>query len=854
MDTPRPTDLETSLEAERARRLASERSYDQLKLASAQLGAAFAQSPQGMCLLEGPEHVFVAANAAYQAIVPGKELLGRPVRQVFPEVEHQGIFEVLDGVYRSGEPVTVKAAPIEFEAAGDGMLRQGHFDITYQPLRRDDGEVWGLMTLVTDVTADVLDREALRRSDERYQALARTETQFVWGTGPSGLVDDMPEWRAFTGQTLDEVRGQGWADAVHPDDRDRAALAWSTAVERKALYEIEYRARHHAGGYRWLQVRGVPVVERDGTIREWVGTARDVSGQRELMEALQRSEARYELAAKATNDAIWDWDLKTDRVDWNPGVYQVFGYAAGEVEPTAAWWYEHIHPDDRKRVVDGIHDAQDRGEPAWTDEYRYARADGTYAWVTDRGYCVFDEAGKAIRMVGAMHDRTRQRAAEAAAQAAYEELQSQQEELQSQQEELVALNDQLRDQYEHVEAEVARRTAEHQRLADLLRDLAEGLTASGGDYFVQLAGYLAQALRVDYVLLGKLAGEAQDRIETVALHAHGQPGGQMTYQLAGTPCENVVSKRFCTYPTGVQQLFPDDKELVEFGIESYAGTPLFGADGRVLGLIVVMHSAPLEDLALIETLLRIVAKRTESELERLEADRLLAQRNEELQALDRMKDEFLSAVSSQLGGPINVAQGYLDILSEGVVGLLSGQQELYVRRVRANMSLLLAMVNDLLDLSRLSGGKFSLQRHPVDLPAVTNQVVAVLAPIMEQAGQRIVNVVPARLPEVLADEVRVEQVLTQVLYAAMKLSPPAGLVRIGAEVVEGAVRFEVQDSGPPLGELADQVFERYTQRGGTWLGLTVTKALVEAHGGRIGIESLDDAGNRFWFTFPLAAK
>ncbi|MNS46346.1 Non-motile and phage-resistance protein [compost metagenome] len=605
-------------------------------------------------------------------------------------------------------------------------------------------------------------------------------------------------------------------------------------------------------------MRGVPVLEADGTIREWVGTANDVTRLKELVNALQRSEARYELAAQATNDAIWDWDLKTDVVEWNPGVYQVFGYQPGQVESTAAWWYDHIHPDDQKRVVDGIHDAQECGEPAWTDEYRYLRADGTYAWVTDRGYCVFDEAGKAIRMVGAMHDRSQQRAAEDAAQAAYEELQASNEELQVQREELESLNIQLREQNERIEAEVEKRTAEHQRLADMLRDLAEGLTASGEDYFAQLSSYLARALHVDYVLLGKLVGEAQDHVETVALHAHGKPAGPMTYQLAGTPCENVVSKQLCTYPTGVQQLFPDDKELVDLGIESYVGTPLFGFDGRVLGLIVVMHSKEIEDVPLVETLLRIVAKRTEAELERLEADRMLARKQEELlrantelQALDRMKDEFLSALSVQLGTPINTAQGYLDVLSEGVVGVLTPQQESYVRRVRAHMGLLQAMVNDLLDLSRLSGGKFVLACHPIDLMTLTNQVVGVLTPILEQSGQRLVNVLPERLPPVMVDEARIEQVLIQVLYSAMKLSPPAGLVRVGAEVNGATIRVEVQDSGPSLGDRVHQVFERYTQHGGTWLGLTVTKALVDAHGGQIGVDSLE-AGNRFWFTLPIA--
>src|SRR4051812_32742356 len=88
------------------------------------------------------------------------------------------------------------------------------------------------------------------------------------------------EWRALTGQTIDEVRGWGWLDAIHPDDRARTQVIWQAAVEKRSIYETEYRIRRRDGEYVWHQARGVAVLEDDGSIREWVGICVDIEDQK----------------------------------------------------------------------------------------------------------------------------------------------------------------------------------------------------------------------------------------------------------------------------------------------------------------------------------------------------------------------------------------------------------------------------------------------------------------------------------------------------------------------------------------------------------------------------------------------
>ncbi|GAB3887744.1 sensor histidine kinase [Spirosoma agri] len=116
---------------------------------------------------------------------------------------------------------------------------------------------------------------------------------------------------------------------------------------------------------------------------------------------------RFELLAKATHDAVWDWNLVTNQVWWNEEFMTLFGHQSGLIEDGTTFWVDKIHPADHQRVHDTIYKAINEGQTNWSDEYRFLKADGSYAYVNDRGYTLFQD-GRAIRMVGAMQDITQQ--------------------------------------------------------------------------------------------------------------------------------------------------------------------------------------------------------------------------------------------------------------------------------------------------------------------------------------------------------------------------------------------------------------------------------------------------------------
>jgi PAS domain S-box-containing protein len=201
---------------------------------------------------------------------------------------------------------------------------------------------------------------------------------------------------------------------LHPADRE-----WVDAAVKAALdpaddgsYDIAYRTIGAEDGVkRWVAAKGRTFVEGGRTVR-FIGTGRDITATRQAEQGLRETEERYRLAARATNDAIWDWNLASDHIRWNEAVQTLFGYTEDEVGPSGSWWKSHIHHEDRERVKAGIHAVIDGGAERWTDEYRFLRADGSYAYILDRGYVIRDAEGRAKRMIGAMLDISERKKAE----------------------------------------------------------------------------------------------------------------------------------------------------------------------------------------------------------------------------------------------------------------------------------------------------------------------------------------------------------------------------------------------------------------------------------------------------------
>ena len=170
--------------------------------------------------------------------------------------------------------------------------------------------------------------QQLRASEERYRSLVLATAQVVFTTDADGLVTrEVPSWCEYTGATFEEVRGCGWVNAVHPEDREAAAEGWADAVRTRTLYQAEYRLRRKDGEYRRMSARGVPVMEADGqTIREWVGACTDITERKQAEERLREQAALLDLAPAA----IFVRDADSRITYWSRGAEEIYGFCKEE--------------------------------------------------------------------------------------------------------------------------------------------------------------------------------------------------------------------------------------------------------------------------------------------------------------------------------------------------------------------------------------------------------------------------------------------------------------------------------------------------------------------------------------------
>ena len=238
----------------------------------------------------------------------------------------------------------------------------------------------------------------------------------------------------------------------------------------------------------------------------------------------------------------------------------------------------------------------------------------------------------------------------------------------------------------------------------------------------------------------------------------------------------------------------------------------------------------------------------------------LAAREEALrqaEELAHVKQQFVSAVTHELRTPLTTIKGYAEFLEDRLEGPLTNGQRDFVQSIQRATRRLENLVDDLLDLAQADAGTFQLRIAPDDLVRRLEDVAAGFAPQLREADLALELTLPPSLP-LHADGARIEQVVSNLLANAVKFTPPGGRVALVARVEGREARLEVHDGGPGIApEDAPKLFSRFTQlplgvtRGGSGLGLSISKLLVEAHGGEIGVESEPGQGAHFWVTLPL---
>ena len=380
------------------------RSVDALRLSETRYRALATNLPD--------TSVFLYDHDLRYLVVDGSSLAGVGLSK--EALEGHTIFEVLPAAVCERLAPLRRAALageiVEFEESYGGRIHAVHL----LPIRDGTGAVVYGMGVALDITERKCEQERLAENESRLRAIIDAEPECVKVLDGSGHVLTMnPAGLAMVeADAPEQIIGRNALSVVAPEYH-KAFTDLSRRVFSGVTGTLEFEIIGFKGTRRCLEMHAVPLRGPQGEIHSVLGITRDVTKRKHAEQALRESQERLQLVARATNDAVWDWDLVTDDLWWGDGFPKMFGYAPDEIERSVESWMSRLHPDDRERVTTGIRAAIDGGETSWSDEYRFRRRDGRYAEIYDRGYVIHDANRRPVRMVGSMMEVSERKRTEA---------------------------------------------------------------------------------------------------------------------------------------------------------------------------------------------------------------------------------------------------------------------------------------------------------------------------------------------------------------------------------------------------------------------------------------------------------
>jgi len=676
----------------------------------------------------------------------------------------------------------------------------------------------GMGTITRDISELARARDRASVNEARFHALVSASAQIVWTTDAEGaVVDDSPSWRAFTGQTYEQWVGHGWLDAVHPQDQYPTLSQWQSAVKTKTPFSIECRVRHVSGDWRWTAVRAVPLLRPDGSVKEWVGMNVDITARKQSEEALRESEARFSGIVSIASEAIISVDEHQNIVVYNEGAERTFGWKREDVlgRPLDMLLPERFRERHRQHVrTFAGGPSQSRGMAERTP-IAGLRKNGV-EFPAEAAISKLKVRGKNLSSV-VLRDITERR-----------QVEIEQQFLAHVSEVLGSSID-----YEETLASVA---------SLVVRDLAECC-------IIDLAEEGGALRRLRIVHRDATKASVTSALQRIEL---GPDRPFLGSSVLETRQPLLMSEVTAEYLSSLSRNHQHLQALKDLDPKCLLAVPLL-AQGQLLGALVFVRTsatAPYEP--------RDVRLATE-----LGARAALAVHNarlyREAQRATRLRDEVLGIVAHDLRNPLNSIVMQAAVLQrvrpEGERRSRKPGEIIHRAAVRMDR-----LIQDLLDITRIEAGQFSVACAPLVAQPILRDVTEAQTALVGSAGLELKLDLAPDFPAVLADASRLLQVFENLIGNAAKFTPPGGRITVGASPRDGEILFWVENTGPAIvAEHLGHVFDRFWQartadkRRGAGLGLPIVKGIVEAHGGRVWVESVEGRGTTFYFTLPTAA-
>ncbi len=698
---------------------------------------------------------------------------------------------------------------------------------------------------------------SLPGSERHYRSLTSTTAQIFWTTKVDGTVEDIPMWRAYTGQTQEEVKGRGWVKAVHPDDIRLITAEWQRALAHGNVFELEYRLLRYDGVYRTFLVHGIPVFDQDGKIREWVGASTDITEKKLLEDELRESEKRFRATFEQAPIGIAHIDLEGHFLLANQKFCEISGYTYEELQASTTSKLlvvenpEIIAENALKLVMGEIQ--------TYHQEMNYKRNDDSQIWINLTLSIVRDAMGKPAYFLATTEDITERKREERRTHDALNALLTMAEAL-------VVLSDET-------DTKLPFSIFTDHEITQHLTELTCRVLGCQHVGLVAIEPQTGEFVPIAVVGFTLSYEQKEAVVEMLKQQFIKNLTAEHMAQLQANEVIIIDREKFPILPNPNQVRFTLVVPMQVYN--QFIGILFldYGAEE---------HEYTNDEISLVKAIAHLSALVIERQ--RLLTERAEAQAAELAQReANRRMDEFLSIASHELRTPLTTISVHVQVANrllrkaqqqpiEGQpneTSLYAPLQEM-LNSTERQVEVLNRLVSDLIDISRIQTNKLELHTRPqrCDLVALLQDVVA------NQRHRTPFRTIELKLPSLpnaaplsvfaLADPDRITQVIVNYLTNALNYSTPDQSVTLCLHTQGNMAHVSVQDRGSGLSqEEQAHIWDRFYQvnnhqfpihatSAGLGLGLYISRSLVEQHGGQVGVESTPGEGSTFWFTLPLA--
>jgi PAS domain S-box-containing protein len=706
-------------------------------------------------------------------------------------------------------------------------------------------------------------------------------------------------------------------DALLEEDREQIkALVEANLASALSDYTIEYRINHRDRGVRRISAKVAVERAPDGTAIRLRGTAQDVTDLRAVESDLRASQQRLDLALDGTGVSLWDWNVPSGEFKFDPRMLERMGYRPGEVDFSTSAWDALVHPDDLATMAASVDNYLKGTTDLFQAIYRVRAKSGDWQWILSRGRAVERGAdGFPRRLSGTHLDITDLKQIELALRRSDERFRALAESSRAipweadfatyrityvgpQIEAVVGfsaaewvakdlwperLHPEDRDRILREAAEYARAGVDHNLEYRLIaadgrvvwiRDLVSVIKSEDGQTW--LYGAMVDVTEEKQIEETLRESEARYRqAERVAGLVHwSSVGGAASRWQEPKLTFSDTAAAFFGLPMGSlpattvdfidRVVHPDDRDKVRRSFADLARDKAeeFTLEYRIQrkdGSVAVVSEIGRRFLA-DDGRLQSAFGTIQDVTERKQTEDALRRAQMEAEIANRAKSQFLANVSHELRTPLNAIIGFSEIMNGELMGPLgSAIYKDYAGDIHESGRHLLAIINDILDLSRVEAGQTALNESMIEIQKLVAACLILVRGKAHAGGLTISVEAPASVPEIVGDERLLKQALLNLLSNAIKFTPKGGAIRIATKATPAGIEIAVADSGigmsesevakvaKPFVQLENWLVRKYE---GTGLGLSIAKAFCELHGGRLEIASAPGRGTTATIHLP----